>query len=57
MEENSKGQPKPVFLKIAPDLTLSQVDDIISIVLQTGLAGMVISNTTISREGLKTTCI
>ncbi len=55
MEENSKGRPKPVFLKIAPDLTLSQVDDIISIVLQTGLAGMVISNTTISREGLKTT--
>lgn len=54
MNENRKDHPKPVFLKIAPDLTTGQVDDIISIVLQTGLAGMVISNTTISRQGLQT---
>jgi dihydroorotate dehydrogenase len=54
MAENRKGIQRPVFLKIAPDLTTSQVDDIIGIVLETGLAGMVISNTTISRDGLKT---
>lgn len=49
-----KGKTKPVFLKIAPDLTETQVDDIIQITLTTGLAGLVISNTTISREGLRT---
>lgn len=49
-----KPVAKPVFLKIAPDLTTSQVDDIIDITLKTKLAGLIISNTTISREGLKT---
>ncbi|MBL0342092.1 MAG: quinone-dependent dihydroorotate dehydrogenase [Bacteroidetes bacterium] len=48
------GIPKPVFLKIAPDLTEPQVDDIIEITLQTKLAGLIVSNTTISRDGLKT---
>lgn len=46
--------PKPVFLKIAPDLTNGQADDIIDIVLKTELAGVIISNTTISRERLST---
>ena len=46
--------PKPVFLKIAPDLNESQVDDIIEITLKTNLAGLIISNTTISREDLVT---
>jgi len=47
------GFPKPVFLKIAPDLTLTQVDDIIDLTLTCKLAGLIISNTTVSREGLK----
>jgi dihydroorotate dehydrogenase len=51
---HSKPTAKPVFLKIAPDLTPSQVDDIIDITLKTKLAGLIISNTTISREGLNT---
>lgn len=51
---HSKPAAKPVFLKIAPDLTTSQVDDIIDITLKTKLAGLIISNTTISREGLNT---
>lgn len=46
--------PRPVFLKIAPDLTDSQLDDIIDVVLQTGIAGVIATNTTLSREGLKT---
>lgn len=55
MDENRHSQPqRPVFLKIAPDLAHSQVDEIIEIVIQTGLAGMVVSNTTTSREGLLT---
>ncbi len=48
------GKPKPLLLKIAPDLTNGQLDDIISIVKETGIDGLVATNTTISREGLKT---
>ena len=45
---------KPILLKIAPDLTLSQLDDVIEIVQSTGIDGLVASNTTISRENLLT---
>ena len=45
---------KPILLKIAPDVTSHQLDDIVSIVKQVGLAGIIATNTTISREGLKT---
>ena len=46
--------PKPVLLKIAPDLGNGQLEDIVSIVKQTQLSGLIATNTTISREGLKT---
>jgi dihydroorotate dehydrogenase len=46
---------KPILLKIAPDLTREQLDDIIEIVTTTGIQGIVATNTTISREGLETT--
>lgn len=49
-----KPKPKPVLLKIAPDLTDSQLDDIIEIVASTGIAGIIATNTTISRDNLKT---
>ncbi len=45
---------KPILLKIAPDLTNSQLDDIIAIVQETGIAGVVATNTTINRDGLQT---
>jgi dihydroorotate dehydrogenase len=45
---------KPLLLKIAPDLNTLQLDDIISIVKETGIDGLVATNTTISREGLMT---
>jgi len=45
---------KPILLKIAPDLTESQLDDIVAIVLETQIAGIIATNTTIGREGLKT---
>lgn len=51
---NEKQSPKPILLKIAPDLTDSQLDDIIDIVEETKIAGVIATNTTISREGLKT---
>lgn len=46
--------PKPLLLKIAPDLTDTQLDDIVEIVQETGLSGIVATNTTISREQLLT---
>lgn len=45
---------KPIFLKIAPDLTDEQLDDIIEIVASTKIAGVIATNTTISRENLQT---
>jgi len=47
-----KRHPKPLLLKIAPDLSDSQLDDIISIINETGLSGVIATNTTISRENL-----
>ena len=47
-------QPKPILLKIAPDLTDPQLDDIIDICLSLGIAGVIATNTTVSREGLRT---
>ena len=46
--------PKPILLKIAPDLTNSQLDDIIAIVAETGIAGVIATNTTVSRDNLQT---
>ncbi|HZI25234.1 MAG TPA: quinone-dependent dihydroorotate dehydrogenase [Chryseolinea sp.] len=50
----SKPLYKPLFLKIAPDLVESQLDDIIEILKETKLDGVVATNTTISRDGLIT---
>ncbi|MBP6433033.1 MAG: quinone-dependent dihydroorotate dehydrogenase, partial [Ferruginibacter sp.] len=44
--------PKPILLKIAPDLTTEQLDDVIDLALEINLDGLVATNTTISREGL-----
>jgi dihydroorotate dehydrogenase len=46
--------PKPVLLKIAPDLTDTQLDDIIEIVAATQIDGIVATNTTIDRSQLQT---
>ncbi|HBF19837.1 MAG TPA: dihydroorotate dehydrogenase (quinone) [Cryomorphaceae bacterium] len=54
-EENSqKHTSKPILLKIAPDLTDAQLDDIIDIVRITRIHGIIATNTTINRAGLKT---
>ncbi len=46
------SSPKPLLLKIAPDLTDTQLDDVIDLSLELQLHGLVVANTTISREGL-----
>ncbi len=49
-----KFKEKPILLKIAPDLTNEQLDDIVEIVQTTGIDGVIATNTTISRENLLT---
>ena len=48
----AKTKQKPILLKIAPDLTNEQLDDVIEIVLSTKIDGLIATNTTLSREGL-----
>ena len=53
MEENSNmPSPKPVLLKIAPDLNNEQLDDIVDIVNEVKIDGIIATNTTIARNGL-----
>lgn len=54
-QRNKKNDiSRPILLKIAPDLTNEQLDDIVEIVLQTGIAGVIATNTTIDRSSLRT---
>ena len=52
-ENLTKPKQKPILLKIAPDLTDSQLIDIIDIVKETKIAGVIATNTTLSRQGLQ----
>ena len=52
-ENRSLENPKPIFLKISPDLSETQLDDIVEIVENTGISGVIATNTTISRDDLK----
>src|SRR6185295_18353089 len=49
-----KNNPRPILLKIAPDLSFTQLDEIIEIVRQTKIQGIIATNTTITRENLVT---
>jgi dihydroorotate dehydrogenase len=49
-----KKNPKPILLKIAPDLTDQQLDDIVEIVRVTRIDGVIATNTTIDRSNLQT---
>ena len=49
------SRPKPILLKIAPDLTQEQIDDVIDLAMEIKLDGLVATNTTINRDGLVTT--
>ncbi len=55
MKNEDLGMKKPILLKIAPDLTTQQLDDVIDLALEINLDGLVATNTTISREQLTTT--
>jgi dihydroorotate dehydrogenase len=47
-------RPKPILLKIAPDLTPEQIDDVVSLSMEINLDGLVATNTTVSRAELQT---
>ena len=51
---NSFKIQKPILLKIAPDLTFEQIDDIIDLATEINLDGLVTANTSISRKNLET---
>lgn len=54
-QRNKKNDiSRPILLKIAPDLSNEQLDDIVEIVMETGIAGVIATNTTIDRNGLYT---
>ncbi|CAL2091979.1 quinone-dependent dihydroorotate dehydrogenase [Tenacibaculum sp. 190524A02b] len=50
---NQEQNPKPILLKIAPDLNNQQLDEIIGLVAETKIDGVIASNTSVNREGLK----
>jgi dihydroorotate dehydrogenase len=49
-----KPAPKPILLKIAPDLSPEELDDVLDLALEISLDGLVATNTTIRRDRLKT---
>jgi dihydroorotate dehydrogenase len=53
MINNGKAVAKPILLKIAPDLSTEQLNDVIDLALEIQLDGFVATNTTIDREGLE----
>jgi dihydroorotate dehydrogenase len=53
-KNNEKQNPKAILLKIAPDLTEDQLNDIVEITNELNLDGLIVSNTTIDRSGLET---
>ncbi len=55
MSRHAQFSETPVFVKISPDNSFEQIDDILELVNEFKLAGIVATNTTISRDGLKTT--
>ena len=52
--ESKNSEPLPILLKIAPDLTPEQLDEVVQISLENKLSGIIATNTTVSREGLVT---
>ncbi|WP_028278685.1 quinone-dependent dihydroorotate dehydrogenase [Arthrobacter sp. H5] len=50
--DSSAGRHVPLLVKIAPDLTDQDIDDVAALALELGLDGIIATNTTITREGL-----
>ena len=48
----SLARPIPIFLKIAPDLSPAEIEDVAEVALSSGISGLIATNTTLSRDGL-----
>lgn len=53
LAESNRIRPKPLFVKIAPDLTSDELDEILAAVASSGVDGIIATNTTLSRDGLQ----
>lgn len=52
--QGQRETSKPLFLKIAPDMEWQAFDEVVEVAMRQGIDGLIISNTTVSRAGLKT---
>ena len=48
--KKSKSSPKPLLVKVAPDMALNQLEDIVTVAIESGCSGIVATNTTITRS-------
>ena len=53
-ERNSLAEPKPLLLKIAPDRIEAEIESIVTVALNQNVAGVIATNTTVRRDGLRT---
>ncbi|WP_018132400.1 quinone-dependent dihydroorotate dehydrogenase [Effusibacillus pohliae] len=51
--EKNGAEPKPVLLKVAPDMAKEHMRDVVQVAVAEGISGIIATNTTLSREGLK----
>ncbi len=54
LRESLEGSPRPLLLKLAPDLGAEALDEAVEVALNTGIDGLIATNTSVSREGLRT---
>ena len=54
-DARSASRPRPILVKLAPDLTDEELDDSLDAILATGMDGVIATNTTVRREGLRST--
>ena len=52
--QHAPSKPKPLLLKIAPDLTEAEIESIVEVAMGAGIAGIIATNTTVKREDLLT---
>jgi dihydroorotate dehydrogenase len=53
LEQNSHEKPIPILVKLSPDMTEAELDDAIEAILRSQMDGIIVTNTTLDREGLK----
>ncbi len=53
LEEKKLERHLPLLVKLAPDLTVAELDDAIEAILRTGMDGVIVTNTTLARDGLQ----